>query len=165
MSSEYKKYKPEYKESILSLMNSKPLKRDIWEWQFVDNPLVEKFDPVIISDKWDSVIGFNGVMPTRIAHKGEIIDAIWSCDFYVDGRFRGQKLGQKIKHRLHEYSNVVMALGISDMASHVLLRMGWKPNVEVDGFRRVNQIRNIRTLLLSGNQLFNSITQLVARKQ
>ena len=140
-------------------MNSKPLKRDIWEWQFVDNPLVEKFDPVIISDKWDSVIGFNGVMPTRIAHKGEIIDAIWSCDFYVDGRFRGQKLGQKIKHRLHEYSNVVMALGISDMASHVLLRMGWKPNVEVDGFRRVNQIRNIRTLLLSGNQLFNSITQ------
>jgi Acetyltransferase (GNAT) domain len=160
LSSNITKYNSAYKKSILTLMRSKPLKSEIWDWQFNDNPIVGDFDPIMITDKWGTVIGFNGIMPTRIQHNNNVIRGMWSCDFYVDNRFRGQKIGQKIKHRLHECSNVIMALGISNMASHVLLRMGWKPNEEVKGFRIIIRVRNFKTMLLYVIQRLNIIINL-----
>ena len=56
-------YRSEHKELILELMESMLFKEKIWDWQFTENPWANEFRPVLVTDDWDTAIGFNGVPP------------------------------------------------------------------------------------------------------
>lgn len=158
-------YKPEYKDNILKLMDSKTFKSKIWEWQFHENPEVDKFTPILMTDKWGSFVGFNGVMPVRIKDGDKLVRAIWSCDFYVDERFRGKGLGKQIKQILKNNSSCIMALGISESASRVHFKSGWKSNLEVEAYQKINNVRNLKSIALFAVQLYNRITYRIKYKR
>ncbi|MFQ5661401.1 MAG: GNAT family N-acetyltransferase [Gammaproteobacteria bacterium] len=148
-------YRKEYRESVPDLMHSRPFKKEIWNWQFIENPFSEQFNPVILIDQWNSVIGFNGVMPVKIKIGERVSDGIWSCDFFVDSRYRGMGIGKKLKKILNNHSPIIMALGISDMASPVLLGMGWRKNCEVETFHRIQRFTGAKSFLIYGMQILN----------
>ena len=150
-------YAEEYKSKTIGLMESKPFKQKIWEWQFFGHCKKRDVTPVVFVDKWDTVVGFNGTMPISIKYNEEAIDGIWSCDFFVDDSHRGKGLGRKIKEELHQRAEIVMALGVSNMAAPVLARMGWKENREVELYRRVNTVKGLKTLIFRFLQFYNSI--------
>lgn len=140
-------YRPEMKDAIISLMGGLPYKEKIWDWQFMQSPFGYSFDPVVALEG-ERVVGFNGVMPIRATYNGQEVDALWSCDFYVDEACRGQGLGQKIKEELIKKSPLIMSFGISHAASPVLLKMGWRSSPEVFSYRRIRYPNSFRTALL-----------------
>ena len=140
-------YRPEMRDAIISLMGGLPYKESIWDWQFTQNPFDCPFDPVVVVED-GRVVGFNGVMAIRVTYNGQEIDALWSCDFYVDAGCRGQGLGQQIKEALIKKSPLIMSFGISNAAAPVLLKMGWKSNHEVFNYRRIRYPSSIRNALL-----------------
>jgi len=150
-------YTPVYKQSVINLLDSKPTKYRIWDWQFADNDHSGIFDPVILVDRWGTVVGFNGTMPVRIKYNDEIVKGLWSCDFIVDHRYHGRGFGRVIKQELHTRAPLIMALGISDMAAPVLLRMGWQKNNIVDSFRKLNRISDVKSALISVLQSINRL--------
>jgi hypothetical protein len=147
-------YNSSLKNQIIKLLGDVSYKKEIWDWQFIDSPFDKTFDPVVLANE-GKVVGFNGVMPIRVQVNNAEIDALWSCDFYVDSKVRGKGLGKSIKKELHQQSNLIMALGISPSAEHVLHRMGWKKSSEVFGYDRYQKIDSFRTLLFSGIQFLN----------
>jgi GNAT superfamily N-acetyltransferase len=155
-------YSSNDKIEIVRLLGDISYKKEIWDWQFLHNPFDRPFDPVILSNG-DKIVGFNGVMPIRVHLNNTEIDALWSCDFYVDAEVRGKGLGKSIKTELHKQSNLIMALGISPSAEHVLRRMGWKKNSEVFGYDRHQKITSFRTLIFSILQLFNKYKSIFRR--
>lgn len=140
-------YRPEMRDAIISLMGGLPYKESIWDWQFTQNPFDRPFDPVVVVDD-KQVVGFNGVMPIRVIYNGHEIDALWSCDFYVDASCRGQGLGQQIKEALIKKAPLIMSFGISHAAAPVLLKMGWKSSERVFNYRRIRHPNSLRNALL-----------------
>ncbi len=151
------RYSPVHRQPVLDLLDSKPFKHSIWDWQFTDNSHSGKFDPVILVDKWGTVVGFNGTMPVRIRFNDEIVNGLWSCDFIVDDRYHGKGFGRIIKEELHTRAPLIMALGISDMAAPVLLRMGWQKNNFVDSFRMLIRVTDVKSALISFLQFINRL--------
>jgi hypothetical protein len=151
-------YTPAHKQPIIDLLDSKPFKHRIWDWQFTDNAHSGQFDPVVLADRWGTVAGFNGTMPVRIKFNDGIVQGLWSCDFIVDHRYHGMGFGRVIKQELHKRAPLIMALGISDMAAPVLLRMGWQKNNIVDSFRKLNRVTDVKSALIFLLQLVNRAT-------
>lgn len=129
-------YRSEHREGILKLLGNEPHKRLLWDWQFAASNTVDNSLVVAICD--NEVIGFNGAMPVTLSSGGEAIDAVWSCDFHVDGRVRGTGVGKQIKKELHQRSAHLMSLGISDQAEIVLGKSGWQSIANVRVLRRYN---------------------------
>jgi GNAT superfamily N-acetyltransferase len=150
-------WEEKYREGVLALFSDVPHKRQLWHWQFEANPFLLPFNPVVLVDEKDQVAGFNGVMPVKATKRGEQVEVLWSCDFYLAKHWRGQGFGSQIKHELHRTSSIIMALGISDQASHVLRHLGWVPDDSVRSFRMVRRARELRSLALWGLQLINRI--------
>src|SRR5690606_9631196 len=125
-------------------------------------PFKEGFEPVVVEQS-GQIIGFNGVMPITVYYNGNEIGALWSCDFYVDGRYRGQGLGKVIKTELIARSPLIMSLGISDMASRVLLKMGWVGSSEVYSYRRIRRPSTPKTFLIFLLQLWNRVAGISRR--
>jgi GNAT superfamily N-acetyltransferase len=129
----------------------------MWAWQFESNPFGFPFDPVVMVDEYDKVAGFNGVMPVMVIEKGVERSALWSCDFFIAGEWRGQGLGRQIKHELHCKSSLVMAFGISDKASEVLHHLGWVQDTSVESYRMVRKPGGLRSWAFMTLQLANRI--------
>ena len=141
-------YDRNLRKQILSMMNSKMFKEYIWEWQYRDNREYSNFDPVVLADKWGTIVGFNGYMPVEIKFDDDRLTGIWSCDFYVDERYRSQGMGTRIKRILNNKFPIILALGISDAASHVHKKAGWLANQEVEVFRKISRPNSIKSLVI-----------------
>jgi GNAT superfamily N-acetyltransferase len=148
-------WQAKYREGVIRLFSDVPYKAELWQWQFESNPFGLPFSPVVLVDAGDSVVGFNGVMAVRATDRGEDIQVLWSCDFYLAERWRGQGLGSTIKHELHGKVPVIMAFGISDQASDVLHHLGWVPDGSVRTYRMLRRRKGLRSWLLTGLQWMN----------
>lgn len=131
-------YKPEHRAQILEFFPDAPFKNDIWNWQYETNPgaLACGFSPIVKLDD-QGVSGFNGVMPVSIKYGQDVVEGLWSCDFYVDVRVRGKGLGKEIKQELLKRAPVILSFGVSPTAAIVLEKMGWSKSPEVWSFRRI----------------------------
>lgn len=154
-------YTPSMKEELLSLLHASPYKGVIWEWQFEQSPFSTAFDPIIFTEH-GRIIGFNGVMPIHLQYLGEERTGLWSCDFYIDERFRGQGLGKRIKQVLLTHSPIIMSFGVSDDAARVLAKMGWRLSPEVHTYRQTARPRTPRDWGLWVLQLINRVKGLSA---
>lgn len=144
-------YDDRYRAGVLALFHSVPFKSRIWEWQFERNPFDKPFQPVIVTDTRDRVVGFNGVMPIDVTDHGEPLDAIWSCDFYVDANHRGAGIGSLLKQGLSDRAAIILALGVSNKASQVLSHIGWQAGGSVANYKRIRRrwpLRNLAILLV-----------------
>lgn len=148
---------PKYRDGVLGLFKDVPYKKQLWQWQFESNPFGLPFNPVVLVDESDSVVGFNGVMAVRATDHGKEMPALWSCDFYLAEQWRGQGLGSDIKHELHRKAPLIMAFGISDRASGVLRHLGWMPDDSVRTYRMLRRRSGIRSWLLTGLQWLNRL--------
>ena len=155
-------YSDLHRKDIVALMGALPFKERIWHWQFEENPFGHRFDPVVLT-RAGRVAGFNGVMPIDVLYDGERISALWSCDFFVDGAYRRQGLGKRIKEALIEKSELIAAFGISNLAAPVLLKMGWHSSGEVGVFRKYRSFDSLRKIAIGGLQLANAIGGVVER--
>jgi GNAT superfamily N-acetyltransferase len=149
-------YEIEYRRQVLDFFHDVPFKPDIWEWQFEENPQGLSFEPVVVVQD-GRVVGFNGVMPAEVKYGEHYLDALWSCDFYVDERCRGQGVGKKIKEHLIKQSPLIMSFGVSPSAAHVLQSMGWRRSRGVYDYRMLRRPKNFREGLLSGLQRINRL--------
>lgn len=129
-------YQPDDKNRIIQLLNAPSIKSTIWDWQF-DSPCLDTTTrPIVASDKWNNILGFNGMMPVPLDVRGfGPVKAAWSCDFFVSGEARGRGVGKKIKQELKHQSAAMFALGTSATAAVVLQQSGWVPFTEVYSFR------------------------------
>lgn len=113
-----------HREQVLNLFADVAFKRDIWSYQFQENPGARDrgFAPVVAEEN-GSVVGFNGVVPVSILWNGRPTQAMWSCDFKVSERQRGKGVGRLIKVELAQRSPILMSFGIS--RSPPLYCSGW----------------------------------------
>jgi GNAT superfamily N-acetyltransferase len=147
-------YRADMRDEILALLGNKPHRMAIWDWQFNDSPFGRSFAPVVASDN-GRIIGFNAVMPVDVMYSGSVIEAVWSCDFFVNPAYRGGGTGRRIKERLISQSALILSLGISDMASPLLLKMGWSMNTEVHVLARIRRGESLGDQLRRGVQCVN----------
>lgn len=148
---------PRYREGILRLLGDVSYKPVIWSWQFEHNPFAKPFTPVVFVDDTDRVIGFNGVMPIRATDRGEPLDALWSCDFYVASDWRGKRLGSSIKAALHQQANQIMAFGVSDKACEVLSHLGWQRYEDIHTYRLIRKRGSLRNWAFTALQCLNRL--------
>lgn len=139
-------YQGKYREQIIALFEPNCFKQALWQWQFEQNPWGEDFEPIVVVDDNDRVLGFNGVMPVHVWIDGKLQTYVWSCDFYVLSECRGQGIGQLIKHQLQEKHPHMMAFGVSDMADRVLKKMGWYQSREIYNFRYSRERDSLRAI-------------------
>ena len=150
-----------HREQVLNLFADVAFKRDIWSYQFQENPGARDrgFAPVVAEEN-GSVVGFNGVVPVSILWNGRPTQAMWSCDFKVSERQRGKGVGRLIKVELAQRSPILMSFGISPVAAIVLQRMGWRASDQVHFLRKIRQPRSARDWAL---MLLQFCTRLVNR--
>ncbi|MGP4843262.1 hypothetical protein ACTXGQ_03950 [Marinobacter sp. 1Y8] len=158
------RYERQYREPIVELLESVPYKPLLWTWQFEETPYADRFNPVILLDDADKVVGFNGIMPVDATEFGVPIDVLWSCDFHVCSSMRGQGLGKQIKRTLIEQADIIMSFGVSDQASHVLSKMGWQQSETVYNYRLVREWRSPRMLAFQVLQWGNAIRSWARRR-
>lgn len=151
------KYAGRYRESILALFRSVTYKPAIWKWEFERNPTGNSFDPVLIVNGDDQVIGFNGIIPVAATSYGKPLDLAWSCDFYVASEYRGQGVGTWLKKELDRRASIILAFGVSDQADKVLSHLGWMQPNDVFSYRYGRERRSFRGLALQGMQWFNRV--------
>lgn len=146
-----------HRPQVLALFSDVPFKGAIWEYQFLNNPgaTLHGFQPVVAEDG-GRVVGFNGVVPVSIVWNGKPIEALWSCDFKVSAELRGQGVGRLIKEDLAKKSPVLMAFGISPVASMVLQRMGWHANQDVHFLKKIRRPRSLRDVALTVFQFLSA---------
>lgn len=133
-------YQPGDKQRIIQLLNAPSIKSAIWDWQFDSPHLASSTRPIVATDKWHNILGFNGMMPVQLDVQGfGSINAAWSCDFFVSGEARGRGVGKIIKQALKQQAPVMFALGTSATAAVVLQQSGWVPFANVYSFRSAPQ--------------------------
>lgn len=150
-------YADRYRSSVLDLFRSVPYKAAIWHWEFESSPTGKSFDPILIVNSDDRVVGFNGIIPVSATSQGKQLDLAWSCDFYVAKDYRGQGVGSWLKKELDSRASIILAFGVSDQADRVLSHLGWTQPTVVHSFRLTRQWRSVRGLALRGLQWFNRV--------
>lgn len=147
-----------HREQVLNLFSDVAFKRDIWSYQFQENPGARErgFTPVVAEDN-GSVVGFNGVVPVKILWNGSPAQAMWSCDFKVSEHHRGKGVGRLIKMELAKRSPILMSFGISPVAAIVLQRMGWRASNQVHFLRKIRKPRSARDWALMALQFFTRL--------
>jgi GNAT superfamily N-acetyltransferase len=140
-------YKPAFDEAILKLLGDKAFKREIWNWQFFQNPFATNTDSLIVPVENGKVVGFNGSMPVRLKYKTGHTEAIWSCDTIVDPEHRGKGFGKVLFDEVQKKASIVLGFGISDAAAPILRRSGWRVNREVEEYYYQRKITGPRSIL------------------
>lgn len=143
----------EHRSDVLKLMENFTYKRHIIDWQFSRSTRATP----IVATKEGKVIGFNGLMPVQVYMQGNLIDAFWSCDFYIAPHSRRQGIGKALKARLDESYEFAIALGISEVGQKVLTHTGWRKLAGPRRFVRImsaasfrrRSIRFVQNLLFS----------------
>lgn len=148
------KYEHVDRDAVLELFGNPPFKSAIFDWQFSRR---NNYHPVLLRHG-PRVVAFNGVMPVRISIRGSLLEAAWSCDFYVDRDYRRRGLGKLLKSALYRQGNCFMALGVSESGAAVLPKLGWKNCAST---RRYVRIRQADDLFRKGIRTFQDAVALV----
>lgn len=69
-----------------------------WPWQFVEHPGRRPGDSAnMVLALLDGVIaGAIGILPVRLRYRGQVIDAAYGCELFVDPDTQGHGIGQKL---------------------------------------------------------------------
>jgi GNAT superfamily N-acetyltransferase len=109
------------------------LKRQLFDWQFLNNPHADGRSPFLVGELDGRIVALNGFMPARVRVHGRAIEACWSCDTYVSGEFRGKGIGKHLISNVTRAAPLMLGYGISDMSDPIFEKLEWRlhPNVEL----------------------------------
>lgn len=140
-------------QQVAELYADERYKTSLWSWQFKHR--FERQPLGIIARVEGKIIGFNGTMPIKLmTASGDIIEAIWSCDFIVDKAYRGKGIGTAIKDEmLAKFHCPIMSLGISDSAYPLLLKKGWCAPVVLNVLQYVGRPQRLKQYLFKAYSL------------
>jgi len=156
-------YQEKYRDEIIRMLGESAQgdyihwKKDIWEWQFIENPFTEKISPFVLFIEEEQVAGFNGSMPVLLKYNEKTMPVIWSCDTVIKKTFRGKGYGKKVIEGIESKSPVVLGFGISDAAAPIFRKRGWRVNQEVEEYYYQNRINNPKSLVKKVLQAYNTV--------
>lgn len=153
--SQIREYKKEDKNNIIFLLDSPSVKSELWDWQFDSHFLSDCSRPIVAVDKWNQVVGYNGLMPIKLYSSDHgALDAAWTCDFFVRSDVRGLGVGKSIKETLKKQSNIILAMGTSEAASVVLTKAGWWPYAGVFAYsKKTDEFQSVESSLKNVTEL------------
>lgn len=121
--------RPDDTSGVLRLLRNGWFKRAIWRWQFSRVGEIAASGSPVVAERNGRIVGFNGLMPVRVATERGVLPAGWSCDFIVHDRLRRAGLGRDLKKALDGQCPLILAKGTSPAAARVLPRCGWREGV------------------------------------
>lgn len=150
-------YAARYRDSVFELLNFIPNKSAIWDWEFEHSLTGKTFDPVLIVNCDDRVVGFNGVMPVPSTSYGKALDLAWSCDFYVAPGYCKEIIGTWLKEELEGRADVILDFDGNHLIDRLLRQLGWTQPHGVATYRLEREQKSFRYLALQGLQWFNRL--------
>ncbi len=162
-------YTEKYREHVIDLLSSnnlevRKIRAALWDWQYVNTPYVKRVeDTGVVITEAGSVVGFNGFMPVRLKYNGQLIEAAWSCETIISQAFRGKGYGVPLVDAVKIRFPLVLGLGISDTAAHLLKKRGYKVCLEIDSFSYTNSIFGLKDIARLGIQYLTIIKNITTR--
>ncbi len=89
---------------------------DRWNWEFRDNPFLDKDNdglPIWIAKLEGRIIGQMCAIPVKLQVGVEVLDAAWGVDLIVMPDVRGLGVGFKLNKAIAEHYGIFMALSMS----------------------------------------------------
>lgn len=116
-----------------------------WHWHYLENPQTETHNvPLWVVTRGAEIVGQVATIPVRLKVGAEETLAIWILDFIVHEDYRGQGLGKRLMGEARKFCPTMIALGINEGSTAVLLKTGWKA---------MGGVRRYQRLLFPGNDL------------
>ncbi|MBD0324937.1 MAG: GNAT family N-acetyltransferase [Pyrinomonadaceae bacterium] len=116
-----------------------------WDWHYVQNPQTDPRNiPLWVVTRGAKIVGQVATIPVKLKVGQEETPAIWILDFIVHEDYRGQGLGKRLMGEARAFCPTMIALGINEGSTAVLLKTGWKA---------LGGVRRFQRLLFPGNDL------------
>lgn len=96
------------------------------KWQFQANPYFEGEGYAIkLALKDNQIIGHLGYIPVKLRAADKEYKAAWTANWMVVPEYQRLGVGIVLAHKLLSEFDVVMAVGVNELARNLWLRMGW----------------------------------------
>jgi len=170
-----RKYKKEDMKEIFELMrfiypeekynNFIHRRRKMWEWEFLENPLIKKGEEKIwVAEDSGKIIGHVATMPVKLKCDDKYYIAHFAMDLIVDSAYRGKGIGQGLMEAWRDSSEIAIGLGLTPAVLPIYYKLGWKVFntkkvlVKVFKSRKILKklIKKENILLRTGEKLINS---------
>lgn len=116
-----------------------------WRWHYLENPQTDPNNvPLWVVERGSEIVGQVATIPVMLRVGPEKTLAIWILDFIVHEDYRGQGLGKRLMGEARQFCPTMVALGINEGSTAVLLKTGW---------RALGGVRRYQRLLYPGNDL------------
>lgn len=116
-----------------------------WRWHYLENPQTDPRNiPLWVVTRGAEIMGQVATIPVRLKVGAEETLAIWILDFIVHEDLRGQGLGKRLMGEARSFCPTMIALGINEGSTAVLLKTGWAA---------MGGVRRYQKLLYPGNDL------------
>jgi GNAT superfamily N-acetyltransferase len=139
------------KEALLAFLRvaypDDPRKSDpvYWHWHYLENPQTDTRNvPLWVVTRGREIMGQVATIPVQLKVGTERTPALWILDFIVHEDFRGQGLGKRLMGEARRFCPTMLALGINEGSTAVLLKTGWAA---------MGGVRRYQRLLFPGNDL------------
>ena len=79
----FAEYQDKFRDDIINLLsrnmnsNYAEARRNMWDWQYIENPFANKSGNGIVLLEEGNFAGFTGLMPVRIKYMGNIVEGYW----------------------------------------------------------------------------------------
>jgi GNAT superfamily N-acetyltransferase len=118
---------------------------DYWHWHYLENPQTDPRNvPLWVVTSGAEIVGQVATIPVQLKVGDEQTPAIWILDFIVHEDYRGQGLGKRLMGEARKFCPTMIALGINEGSTAVLLKTGWAA---------LGGVRRYQRLLFPGNDL------------
>ncbi len=138
-------------EALLSFLRvaypDDPRKSDpvYWHWHYLENPQTDNHNvPLWVVVRGTEIVDQVATIPVQLKVGAEQTPAIWILDFIVHEDYRGQGLGKRLMGEAARFCPTMIALGINEGSTAVLLKTGWAA---------LGGVRRYQRLLFPGNDL------------
>jgi GNAT superfamily N-acetyltransferase len=109
-----------------------------WRWHYLENPQTDPDNvPLWVVKRGREIVGQVATIPVQLKVGDERIPAIWILDFIVHEDYRGQGLGKRLMGEAQKFCPTMIALGINEGSTAVLLKTGW---TALGGVRRYQRL-------------------------
>lgn len=116
-----------------------------WHWHYLENPQTDLDNvPLWVVTRGAEIVGQVATIPVKLKVGDEETPAIWILDFIVHEDYRGQGLGKRLMGEARKFCPTMIALGINEGSTAVLLKTGWAA---------LGGVRRYQRLLFPGNDL------------
>jgi len=153
------------RDDVFDLMSSNQAKRDLWQWQYGNNPCNDHVrDHSVALYRGDALVGFCGIMPADIKFDEQHYTAKWCCDLHVNTAFRRQGIAGAVYEIIEAESDVAMGFGTGDVAYSLKRDRGWQTSDAIEEYFYTNKAQSFKGVIKQLLQLKNKCIAQLTRQ-